>query len=218
MIGQQRNILATLGIDIWIPRTQVCQKNNAHTVWRDQIVESHTPIIAPTIDVPAFEQKPSKPLLPEAPKVVEQPSIAIRDDVPQSERIVEKPVIAVEQEAITPFELQAYCLEKCVIFVDVTALEKEEKQLWTNIQKVKVGHYAELKWPFPLGAYQDQRGVGSYIQGFLDAVAAEKKILCLGKCAYIQHANIIHLASLKEMLDKPLLKKRLWQLMQDNNE
>ncbi|SSV39922.1 hypothetical protein [Acinetobacter nosocomialis] len=217
MIGQQRNILATLGIDIWIPRTQVCQKNNAHTVWRDQIVESHTAIITSTIDVPAFEQKPSKPLLPEAPKVVEQPSIAI-SDVPQSERVVEKPVIAVEQEAITPFELQAYCLEKCVIFVDVTALEKEEKQLWTNIQKAKVGHYAELKWPFPLAAYQDQRGVGSYIQGFLDVVAAEKKILCLGKCAYIQHANLIHLASLKEMLDKPLLKKRLWQLMQDNNE
>lgn len=217
MIGQQRNILATLGIDIWIPRTQVCQKNNAHTVWRDQIVESHTAIITSTIDVPAFEQKPSKPLFPEAPKVVEQPSIAI-SDVPQSERVVEKPVIAVEQETITPFELQAYCLEKCVIFVDVTALEKEEKQLWTNIQKAKVGHYAELKWPFPLAAYQDQRGVGSYIQGFLDAVAAEKKILCLGKCAYIQHANLIHLASLKEMLDKPLLKKRLWQLMQDNNE
>ncbi|MFI7927257.1 hypothetical protein ACFMJ9_20585, partial [Acinetobacter baumannii] len=94
----------------------------------------------------------------------------------------------------------------------------EEKQLWANIQKAKVGQYSELRWPFPLAAYQDQRGVGSYIQGFLDAVAAEKKILCLGKCTYIQHANIIHLASLKEMLDKPLLKKRLWQLMQDNNE
>ena len=38
-----------------------------------------------------------------------------------------------------------------------------------------MGHYAELKWPFPLAAYQDQRGVGSYIQGFLDAVAAEKR-------------------------------------------
>jgi len=57
MIGQQRNILATLGIDVWIPRTQACQKNNAHTVWRDQVVESQAPIIAPTIDVPAFEQK-----------------------------------------------------------------------------------------------------------------------------------------------------------------
>ena len=79
-----------------------------------------------------------------------------------------------------------------------------------------MGQYSELKWPFPLAVYQDQRGVGSYIQGFLDAVAAEKKILCLGKCTYIQHANIIHLASLKR--NKPLLKKRLWQLMQDNNE
>jgi len=163
-----------------------------------------------------LNKKPSKPVLPEVPKVVEEPSIAIVD-VPQSEVVVEKPIV-VEQEAIAPFEMQAYCLEKYVIFVDVTALEKEEKQLWANIQKAKVGHYAELKWPFPLAAYQDQRGVGSYIQGFLDAVAAEKKILCLGKCAYIQHTNIIHLASLKEMLDKPLLKKRLWQLMQDNNE
>ncbi len=71
---------------------------------------------------------------------------------------------------------------------------------------------------FPSGSLSRSTRVGSYIQGFLDAVAAEKKILCLGKCAYIQHANIIHLASLKEMLDKPLLKKRLWQLMQDNNE
>ncbi|WP_410566774.1 hypothetical protein [Acinetobacter sp. H1(2024)] len=217
MIGQQRNILATLGIDVWIPRTQVCQKNNAHTLWRDQVVEPHVPINIPiAVDIPAFEQVPSNPELLEVAKVVEEPSIAIVD-VPQPEVVVEKPIV-IEREAIAPFELQAYCLEKCVIFVDVTALEKEEKQLWANIQKAKVGHYAELRWPFPLAAYQDQRGVGSYIQGFLDAVAAEKKILCLGKCTYIQHANIIHLASLKEMLDKPLLKKRLWQLMQDNNE
>ncbi|NUF83235.1 hypothetical protein [Acinetobacter seifertii] len=217
MIGQQRNILATLGIDVWIPRTQVCQKNNAHTLWRDQVVEPHIPINIPVaVDIPAFEQGPSNPELLEVAKVVEEPSIAIVD-VPQPKVVVEKPIV-VEREAIAPFELQAYCLEKCVIFVDVTALEKEEKQLWANIQKAKVGYYAELRWPFPLAAYQDQRGVGSYIQGFLDAVAAEKKILCLGKCTYIQHANIIHLASLKEMLDKPLLKKRLWQLMQDNNE
>lgn len=61
MIGQQRNILATLGIDIWIPRTQVCQKNNAHTLWRDQVVEPHESITVPTIDVPAFEQKNTQP-------------------------------------------------------------------------------------------------------------------------------------------------------------
>ena len=64
MIGQQRNILATLGIDVWIPRTQVCQKNNAHTLWRDQVVEPHIPINIPVaVDIPAFEQASSDPEL-----------------------------------------------------------------------------------------------------------------------------------------------------------
>ncbi|MEQ1066218.1 hypothetical protein ABLB96_14250 [Acinetobacter sp. XH1741] len=216
MIGQQRNILATLGIDVWIPRTQVCQKNNAQTLWRDQIAESQTSITIPVIDTPTVEQKQSKPQILDTAEVAKEPIAAVVETL-QPEVFVEKARI-VEPETIAPFELQAYCIEKCVIFVDATTLEKEEKQLWSNIQKAKVGQYAELRWPFPLAAYQDPRGVGSYIQGFLDAVAAEKKILYLGKCTYIQHANIIYLASLKEMIDKPLLKRRLWQLMQDNNE
>lgn len=66
-----------------------------------------------------------------------------------------------------------------------------------------MGQYSELRWPFPLAAYQDQRGVGSYIQGFRCCSGREKDFM-FGKCTYIQHANIIHLASLKEMLDKPL--------------
>jgi hypothetical protein len=42
----------------------------------------------------------------------------------------------------------------------------------------------------------------------------QKKILCLGQLDFIQHSNILHLASLEEMLAQPLLKRRLWQLMQ----
>ncbi|ARD28365.1 hypothetical protein [Acinetobacter lactucae] len=215
MIGQQRNILATLGIDVWIPKTQVCQKNNAQSLWRDHAAEEGEPIILPSKNDLVLEQ-PTKPQVNEIPKVepeiVAQLSVEVTPVVP--------PRIEVQASAVTiaSFELQAFALEKCVIFLDVTNLADEEKQLWSNIQKAKIGQYAELKWPFPLASYQDQRGAGSYIQGFLDAVAADKKILCLGECSYIQHANIIHLASLKEMLEKPLLKKRLWQLMQDNNE
>ena len=37
MIGQQRNRLAALGIDVWIPREVVCQKNTAPSLWRDQL-------------------------------------------------------------------------------------------------------------------------------------------------------------------------------------
>lgn len=88
MIGQQRNILATLGIDVWIPRTQVCQKNNAHTLWRDQVVEPHESITVPTIDVPAFEQKNTQPQVFEIPKVVEEPPIVVAE-VSQPEILVE---------------------------------------------------------------------------------------------------------------------------------
>ena len=216
MIGQQRNILATLGIDLWIPKTQACQKNNAQSLWRDHVVEEPEAIIFPSVEPVVIEQPP-KPQINDIPKVepvIEVPvSVQAQPAVIAPNNEVQIPVIK-----IASFELQAFSLEKCVIFLDVTNLNEEEKQLWTNIQKAKIGQYAELKWPFPLATYQDQRGAGSYIQGFLDAVAAEKKILCLGDCSYIQHANIIHLASLREMLEKPLLKKRLWKLMQDNNE
>ncbi|MCU7696123.1 hypothetical protein OD757_02640 [Acinetobacter sp. AYS6] len=215
MIGQQRNILATLGIDLWIPKTQVCQKNNAQSLWRDHVVEEPQQPILPSVEPVVLEQ-PIPPQINDIPNVkpeiVAPAPIQVQSVIPPQNE-VPAPVIK-----IASFELQAFSLEKCVIFLDVTNLTKEEKQLWSNIQKAKIGQYAELKWPFPLATYQDQRGASSYIQGFLDAVAAEKKILCLGDCSYIQHANIIYLASLKEMLEKPLLKKRLWKLMQDNNE
>lgn len=216
MIGQQRNILATLGIDVWIPKTQVCQKNNAQSLWRDHVVEEPEPIILPSVEPTVLEQQPAKPKINDIPKI--EPEIVAPVSMPVQPVIEPRNQVQAPAIKIASFELQAFSLEKCVIFLDVTNLAEEEKQLWNNIQKAKIGQYAELKWPFPLAAYQDQRGAGSYIQGFLDAVAADKKILCLGECSYIQHANIIHLASLKEMLEKPLLKKRLWKLMQDNNE
>ncbi|MEK5772518.1 hypothetical protein VXE29_18410, partial [Acinetobacter variabilis] len=36
--------LAAIGIDIWIPKDVVCEKNTAAHLWRDQVVENNTPI------------------------------------------------------------------------------------------------------------------------------------------------------------------------------
>src|SRR5690606_1359460 len=57
----------------------------------------------------------------------------------------------------------------------------------------------------------------SYIQGFLDGMSAEKNIIFLGTVPYISNSKIIQLASLQEMLDQPILKKRLWQFMQNRS-
>lgn len=56
MIGQQRNVLAALGIDVWIPRDVVCQKNTASSIWRDQAVEE-----TPQIPQMSFETETLKP-------------------------------------------------------------------------------------------------------------------------------------------------------------
>lgn len=217
MIGQQRNILATLGIDVWIPKDIVCQKNTASALWRDQNIEQN--IQTSSIQ---FDSQVSQNV---TEIKVEQQSVAIKEVEPLQQKkeavvqpIAKQSLIEKEQIVITAqiqsFELQMYVLENCAILLESSQLSDAQRMLWQNIQKAKLGQYAELKWPFPLAAFQESRGLSSYIQGFLDATATSKKILCLGQLDFIQHSNILHLASLEEMLAQPVLKKRLWRLMQ----
>jgi hypothetical protein len=217
MIGQQRNILATLGIDVWIPRDIVCQKNTSSVLWRDQNIEQNTQ----TSSI-QFDSKVSQNV---TEIKVEHQSVAIQEVelLQQKQEAVVQPIAKqslIEKEKIVitaqiqSFELQMYVLENCAILLESSQLSDGQRMLWQNIQKAKLGQYAELKWPFPLAAFQESRGLSSYIQGFLDATATSKKILCLGQLDFIQHSNILHLASLEEMLAQPVLKKRLWQLMQ----
>lgn len=213
MIGQQRNILAAIGIDIWIPKDVVCEKNTAAHLWRDQVVENNTSIeeisfASDLVEAHDLEQIISEPIV----EVQSQPQEITPKPILREAKTA-KPQIVVEG-SVQSFELQMYVLENCSILVESSQLNTEQQLLWQNIQKAKLGHYAELKWPFPLAEFQDSRGLPSYIQGFLDATSNNKKILCLGKLEFIQHSNILHLASLEEMITQPLLKKRLWQLMQ----
>ncbi|MBJ9956017.1 hypothetical protein [Acinetobacter courvalinii] len=215
MIGQQRNILASLGIDVWIPREVVCQKNTASSQWRDQVLEELQQVPAPVFE-PA-------PVVQDVEVKAVQTALVTEIERPQQVEVVAEPVVkeaVVEKEQIVvstqiqAFELQMYVLENCAILLESSQLNDAQRQLWQNTQKARLGQYAELKWPFPLAAFQESRGLSSYIQGFLDATATGKKILCLGQLDFIQHSNILHLASLEEMLAQPLLKRRLWQLMQ----
>ncbi|MGG2099000.1 hypothetical protein ABFY41_15650 [Acinetobacter haemolyticus] len=216
MIGQQRNILAAMGIDVWIPRDVVCQKNTAPSLWRDQIIDQPTQYSEPV-------QNNDARITQDAPMASVETQPAIVRESSQQVELDEKPVVkdsVIEKEQIVitapvqAFELHMYVLENCALLVESSQLNDAQRQLWQNIQKARLGQYAELKWPFPLAAFQESRGLSSYIQGFLDATANNKKILCLGQLDFIQHTNILHLASLEEMIAQPLLKRRLWRLMQ----
>lgn len=211
MIGHQRDILATLGIDIWIPKGDVCQQHQV-SIWRDQApAELHSEIILPqTTQIAPVEKAP---LIAPEPVTVE-----VKTEVKS-----EAPVVVASQEQreilyIPPFNLQALSLEHCTIVIDATEMTEQTQLLWTNIQRALQSEFYELNWPFPWVNLQDGRGVESYIQGFLDMMSLEKNIISLGSIPHVTHNKMIQLASLQEMLDQPILKKRLWQFMQNRPE
>ncbi|WP_216934291.1 MULTISPECIES: hypothetical protein [unclassified Acinetobacter] len=210
MIGHQRDILATLGIDLWIPRDSACQPHQV-SIWRDQAApEFHTDIVLPQpalvelmADLPISEPEPTVALKAETPPAVSTQAVPVQEH----REIVQIP----------PFSLQALSLVHCSIVIDATEMTEDTQNLWGNIQRAVSGEFYELNWPFPWANVQDGRGVESYIQGFLDGMSAEKNIIFLGPVVHISNTKIIQLASLQEMLDQPILKKRLWQFMQNRS-
>ncbi|OTG66145.1 hypothetical protein B9T25_10065 [Acinetobacter sp. ANC 4470] len=213
MIGHQRDTLATLGIDIWIPRDAVCQNMPSSSIWRDQATPEYL------TEIVIAKSQPKIPIEP----LVEQVKVLGRTEpliIPTSvlkEVPAEVTPLAIEERStlpIAPFQLQALGLPDCIIVVDATEMIAEQQQLWNNIQQALQAEYYELQWPFPLMNFQDSHGVGSYVQGFLDAISTDKNIILIGQFPYLTDAKSINLAGLQEMLDQPLLKKRLWQFMQ----
>ncbi|OTG99569.1 hypothetical protein [Acinetobacter sp. ANC 4973] len=211
MIGHQRDILATLGIDIWIPKDAACQNMPSSSIWRDQAAPEYL------TEIVIAKSQPKIPIVSQ----VEQPKVRTEPLTIPALVIKEVPTevapLVVEERSllqVAPFQLQAFGLPDCVIVVDATAMTAEQQQLWNNIQQALQAEYYELQWPFPLLNFQDSRGVDSYVHGFLDAISADKNIILIGQLPYLTDPKSINLASLQEMLDQPLLKKRLWQFMQ----
>ena len=52
------------------------------------------------------------------------------------------------------------------------------------------------------------------MQGFVDVLSTDKNMLILGQLPHFKSEQCLHLASLQEMLDQPLLKKSLWDAIQ----
>lgn len=208
MMGHQRDIMAALGIDLWIPKGALCLQHQP-AIWRDQ---------APAEII-------SEIILPQTPDVFD--SVARQLDVAPAERInspeiLEQPIVApvAVQEPIIPalqipaFSIEAIILPKSVLLIDATAVTVDQQLLWRNIQRAVTAEFHQLQWPFAWQNMQDGRGAASYVQGFADALSTDKNVLCLGEVPHLQ-SSFIRLASLQEMIDQPLLKKGLWQFMQN---
>ena len=217
MMGHQRDIMAALGIDIWIPKGTACQPHQPE-IWRDRAV--HEPISEIILQQASAVFEAAVPENRSAESAIAaQDVLADYMDVAAEPKAAVNPVPVQELHIpaleISAFSIEAICLPQCVLIMDATAVTADQQLLWRNIQRAVSAEFFNLQWPFAWQNMQDGRGAGSYVQGFLDAVAVNKNILCLGNILHLQSSQSIQLASLQEMLDQPLLKKRLWQFMQN---
>ncbi|TCM60495.1 hypothetical protein EC844_13222 [Acinetobacter calcoaceticus] len=257
-IAHQRNILATLGIDVWVQRGTSTAQAYDYPIYRDRVDsqvampvmlqpltenlgQSSAPSTQSAQDLQAqagqnlapstaadramlealkqrqastgSQQQSVAPSQSETQRNVTGRDVVGQDVVGQVQQDVELPVAL----HLEPFELQAYVFDQCVVVLESSSLTPDQAVLWGNIQAAKHGQYYELNWPFPLPEFQDGRGAMQYIQGFLDGLAQERSIVSLGELPHAAHPRLIVLASLQQMLEQPILKRRLWQFMQNRD-
>ena len=210
MIGQQRQILTELGIDLWIPRDAACQKIDLDSIWRDE-----------RPDNTALELHPHPVPVVTAKTVVTDQIVATPSPTPIQQQPVQEsiaaPIAHVVQATnlhknIKKFELQLLSLPQYVVVIDSSDLSVEAQQLWANIHAALQAEYQQLNWPFPLLNLQDPQGAYSYMQGFLAVHGLDKQLLVLGELPYMPQQSR-KLPSLDDMLAQPILKKQLWNAL-----
>ena len=223
MQQHQRSLLAVMGIDIWIPKTDVPIETFTPHLYRDTAYPEQStnsnfqiiPVADQNAEIASLEHSiadDSSVLVPVATKV-ETP---VKDI---AEAVISNDVSVVATTALTidAFEIQAYCLESCLIVLETTNLTVQQLELWNNIQRSQSGQFFVLKWPFPSAQFQDGHKAHIYVQGFLDALKSDRKVLSLGHLPNYSVHELVQLASLQEMIEQPILKKRLWKFMQNKS-
>ena len=213
MIGHQREVLASLGIDLWVPDFLPSQQNVATSIWRDQ---STTEIISEIVrpqSQPEAKSIPEPPLAQHKLPYPAPPAEIVAQPIKQEVVATLKEEIVREAIHVEAFQLQAIALEHCALVIEATQLSLEQQQLWQNIVQALPAQKYALNWPFPLLNFQDGRGVQSYIQGFIDGLSQGKTVIALGSIPNANGIKVTQAASLQEMLDQPLLKKALWHMM-----
>lgn len=225
MLEHQRSLLAVMGIDIWIPQNTAQTRHYKPSLYRDQVEENHPiDVCFPEFAQAQSEQFFTKPAsqaeqlniedsslqLKSNPDGVQLPRESVKNDKQSQDEVAERQPLVIDA-----FEIQAMITKTHTILLDATALTTDQENLWVNIQRSVSSQFYDLKWPFNFAQFQDGRGAEVFIQGFIDALSVDKKILSLGCLPHISTTQHMQIASLQDMIKQPLLKRRLWNLIKN---
>lgn len=234
--ARQRAILAGLGIPLWIPKLLGARKQHAAStiIWRDQPGLDQLGISIPqTLQVANVAAQQETSVVP-----IENQSSVARQAVPeQSAKVadvtVSNPIIApmplpgadvavhpadsLSSQPLLRFSVQAVEINHWILLVDEQTLQSTEvRQLWGNIcAAFAKTEQLRFNWPLADGLrWQHPQGAKAALNGFLFRLGMDKRIGLMGQLQDdVMPDRIERLPTLQELIEQPLKKRSLWQLL-----
>lgn len=232
--ARQRAILTALGIRQWVPRaivTTVAPASNSQ-LWRQLNDE---PDEAATVALhvnPLIQKSDSKPVQPEttavSSRVAAQPDHHQIQSAQAGQAVVEstfqdiedvelEPAVGTATASIQNFRLQACEINQWIVLVNEADLQNPQlNTLWKNIllafRKPEVNHFS---WPLSEGQrWQRMTGSQAALNGFLFRLGLDKRVGLMSELAdEVCPDRIERLPHLSELIEQPLKKRLLWQLL-----
>lgn len=225
MNPRTRAVLSVLGVPVWAARHTRVQTISPSPVWQDQVKYSPSVSSEPVSRLEPREQvtqavlpHPSPSTSHTVPHVVIQPPPVAKlppqtpPSRPQTPHT--KPVVA-EATAIR-FAVEVLVLRSWLLVVPSQQLEDVAcRQLWEQIQTVFAQQPVDWFWPLAEGIrWQTAPYAAVALQGFFTRLHPQARVGLMGELPdQVLPDRVERLPSLSSLIEQPLHKRTLWQLL-----
>jgi hypothetical protein len=224
MNPRTRAVLSALGVPVWTARQRAVRQITPAPLWRDVVEQDNQPI-QPVSRFETREQVVQTQLgnvrihhgsppnivihLPQSTPISSQPPTPTEATVS-----VVKPVIA-EAMAIR-FAVEVLVLPSWLLVVSSQQLEDIAcRQLWEQLQTVFAKQPVEWFWPLAEGVrWQTAPYAAVALQGLLARLHPQARVGLMGELPdQVLPDRVERLPSLSRLIEQPLHKRMLWQLL-----
>lgn len=220
MTPHARAVLSALNIPVWGTRQAIAPTIAPVAVWRDQ-PPSASKIVA-TLDTAPIAAKAQPSIAPVAsitpPPAPPQPIPLTRLPVPHEAqpRVDRAPIEAIAAQDLLRFGVEVLQLRSWLLLVPTQSLEDHAcRQLWEQLHGVLAGTRVEWFWPLAEGArWQHAPYAAVALQGLLARLHPHARVGLMGELPdQVLPDRVERLPSLAELIEQPLHKRTLWQLL-----
>lgn len=221
MNPRTRAVLSALGVPVWAARQRVVQTITPNPVWRDQTEHIE---IKPT--APPGPQQPRRGqgghlALGQQPTITKAPPAPIPVVVPQTPSLPQqqgvKPSAVESSASVIRFAVEALLLKSWILVVPAQQLEDTAcRQLWEQLQVVFASTPVAWSWPLAEGVrWQTAPYAAVALQGLFARLQPHARVGLMGELPdQVLPDRVERLPSLVNLIEQPLHKRTLWQLLQ----